>query len=70
MKVANARLFSEFSPSSTLSWQTAGRMGSLAAAYVLETDGPQNHEYDLAGFLTRYRKVFGEEPELTGLKSP
>ena len=42
-----------------LPWETAGRMGSLAAAYVLETDGPQSHTYDLSRFVDRYDAQFG-----------
>jgi len=48
-----------------LKWETAGRMGSLAAVYVLETDGPQNHRYALVDFLKRYREQFGSD---TGLE--
>ncbi|MFC1502724.1 carbohydrate kinase family protein [bacterium] len=47
-----------------LSWETAGRMGSLAAAYVLETDGPQNHTYTIQTFVQRYRQLFGESDEI------
>ncbi|MFH1940866.1 MAG: carbohydrate kinase family protein [bacterium] len=50
-----------------LSWETAGRMGSLAAAYVLETDGPQSHAYDLEMFVARYCSVFGESKEMRRL---
>jgi len=44
-----------------MSWETAGRIGSLAATYVLETHGPQAHHYTLEEFVTRYRGVFGED---------
>jgi adenosine kinase len=37
----------------------AGRMGSLAAAYVVEQHGPQLHRFDLAGFRDRYAVAFG-----------
>ena len=47
-----------------LSWETIGRMGSLAAAYVLETKGPQSHQYDLRRFIERYCSVFGESEEI------
>jgi adenosine kinase len=50
-----------------LPWETAGRMGSLAAAYVLETDGPQNHRYTPAEFLARYVETFGAEGAPEGL---
>ncbi len=46
-----------------LSWETAGRMGSLAAAYVLETDGPQNHTYTVQTFVQRYSQLFGKSEE-------
>ena len=52
---------------SGLSWETAGRMGSLAAAYVLETDGPQSHQYTLADFIRRFETVFGGSDEIEGL---
>lgn len=42
----------------------AGRMGSLAAAYVLETDGPQDHAYTLESFVERYEETFGYEENL------
>jgi adenosine kinase len=50
-----------------LPWEVAGRMGSLAATYVLETDGPQNHSYTLKAFVERYCRVFGESKELRRL---
>jgi adenosine kinase len=50
-----------------LSWETAGRMGSLAAAYVLETRGAQRHSYTLEEFVKRYRSVFGKSGEVEGL---
>jgi len=46
------------------SWQTMGRMGSLAATYCLEEDGTQNHSFTYADFLARYHLTFGEAPEL------
>jgi adenosine kinase len=44
-----------------LSWETIGRLGSLAATYVLEEYGTQNHRYDLKEFSQRYREVFGDK---------
>jgi adenosine kinase len=44
-----------------LSWDVAGRIGSLAAAYVLEEHGTQRHRYSLDGFRQRYRRTFGDE---------
>ncbi len=43
-----------------LPWQTTGRLGSLAATYALEEYGTQNHRYELAEFVERYRETFGE----------
>jgi adenosine kinase len=37
----------------------AGRMGSLAAAYVVEQRGPQRHRFDLESFRERYTASFG-----------
>lgn len=42
----------------------AGRMGSLAAAYVVEQHGPQRHRYDVAAFRGRYAASFGAALEL------
>lgn len=41
--------------------EICGRIGSLAATYVLETKGPQAHHYTPAEFVKRYREVFGED---------
>jgi len=43
-----------------LPWATVGRMGSLAATYVLEEHGTQRHHYTLEGFSQRYCETFGE----------
>ena len=50
-----------------LSWETSGRMGSLAASYVLEHGGTQQHAYDLEMFASRYYEVFGESEDVKGL---
>lgn len=49
------------------SWEMTGRMAALAATYALEHVGPQNHRYSLAEFVARFRRVFGEAPELADL---
>jgi adenosine kinase len=51
------------------SWETTGRIAALAATYVLEQNGTQNHRYSLAEFAARYRQEFGDAPELEDLKS-
>jgi len=49
------------------SWETIGRLASLAATCVIETDGPQSHRYTLSEFVARYREHFGDETELKDL---
>jgi adenosine kinase len=48
-------------------WPVAGRMGALAAAYVLEQFGPQNHTFTRAEFVARYRENFDDEGALDAL---
>jgi len=47
-----------------LPWGVAGRMGALAAAYVLEQYGPQNHFFTRDEFVARYRESFDDEGAL------
>lgn len=42
-----------------LSWPVTGRLAALAATYVLEESGTQNHRYTLGEFLARYQETFG-----------
>lgn len=44
-----------------LPWDVTGRMASLAATYVLENHGPQNHRYTREEFIQRYRTHFGND---------
>jgi adenosine kinase len=48
-------------------WETTGRIAALAAAYVLEQHGTQDHRYTIEQFVGRYRRVFGDAPELEDL---
>jgi adenosine kinase len=48
-------------------WQTTGRIAALAATYVLEQHGTQNHHYSLEEFVARYRSIFGDTPGLEAL---
>ncbi len=48
-------------------WEVVGRMASLAAVYAIEQAGTQQHRYDLAAFVQRYRDNFGDAPELEAL---
>ena len=42
-----------------LPWEVAGRVGSVAAVYALETVGGQPRRYALGDFLERYRENYG-----------
>jgi adenosine kinase len=50
-----------------LSWELAGRIGSIAAVYALEQPGPQSHRYSPADFLSRFQTHFGDNPGLAAL---
>ena len=50
-----------------LGWESAGRIGSLAATYVLEHDGPQGHHYTLSEFAERFRRQFDDAEALDRL---
>ncbi|MCA1582870.1 MAG: carbohydrate kinase family protein [Acidobacteria bacterium] len=51
------------------SWEIAGRMGSIAAVFGLEAQGPQPPRYPIARFIERYESNFGKEPELEKLRT-
>jgi adenosine kinase len=53
-----------------LPWDIAGRMGALAAAYVLEHVGTQNHTFTPEEFVARYREHFDDEGALDVLLAP
>jgi len=42
----------------------AGRMGSVAAAYVVGERGPQTHHFTPESFRARYVETFGSDPQL------
>jgi adenosine kinase len=48
-------------------WPVAGRIGSVAAVYCLENQGPQPPRYAPADFVARYVRNYGETPELERL---
>ncbi len=50
-----------------LPWDIAGRMGALAATYVLENVGTQTHSYTTAEFIARFRQHFDDRGELEKL---
>ncbi|MCC7163905.1 MAG: carbohydrate kinase family protein [Anaerolineae bacterium] len=51
------------------SWEFTGRLGALAATYVLEEYGAQNHRYTLHEFIERFRQDFGDWDELKQLEN-
>ncbi|MGH2536138.1 MAG: carbohydrate kinase family protein [Candidatus Promineifilaceae bacterium] len=52
-----------------LNWDIAGRMGALAATYVLEHAGTQGHAYSPAEFVARFRQHFDDDGALDVLLS-
>lgn len=48
-------------------WQGAGRVGSVAAVFALESLGPQPPRYSPRQFRERYARNFGREPWLVRL---
>lgn len=50
-----------------LDWAIAGRLGALAATYVLENPGPQDHRFTLEEFILRYRTTFDDGGQLDRL---
>ncbi len=47
-----------------LDWETCGRMGSLAATYCLENEGPQAHHFTPLEFVARYRSFYDDGGKL------
>ena len=45
----------------SVDWETAGRVGALAATYCLETIGPQAQRYTRDEFIQRFESVFGAD---------
>ncbi len=41
-------------------WPLCGQVAALAATYCLEQNGPQNHYYSRAEFMTRFRQHFDD----------
>ncbi|MBN1993967.1 MAG: carbohydrate kinase family protein [Anaerolineae bacterium] len=48
-------------------WAVCGRLGSVAATYVLEQHGTQRHAFTRRQIAQRYRELFGHTPELEDL---
>ena len=45
-------------------WKLCGEIGSLAAVYCLEQNGPQNHKYSRPEFVKRFREHFDDGGKL------
>jgi adenosine kinase len=45
-------------------WDVCGRLGSIAATYVIEQHGTQRHSYNRRQIAQRYRELFGDRAEL------
>lgn len=45
-------------------WELCGQVGSLAAVYVLEQSGTQNHSYTREEFVARFREHFDDKGQL------
>ena len=52
-----------------MSWDYAlcAKLGSLAATYCLEADGPQGHYYSTKEFINRFQAYYGAEEQLDQL---
>jgi adenosine kinase len=48
-------------------WSLCGQVGSLAAVYVLEQNGTQNHHYSRQEFVKRFRKHYDDGGKLDAL---
>jgi adenosine kinase len=48
-------------------WEVSGRLGSIAATYVLEQHGTQRHTFNRKQIANRYRELFGDAEELDDL---
>jgi len=48
-------------------WKLCGEIGSLAAVYCLEQNGPQSHAYTREEFVKRFREHFDDEGKLDSL---
>lgn len=44
-------------------WETAGKIGALAATFCLERDGTQGQRYDVEAFIVRFEQAYGDAVE-------
>ncbi len=50
-------------------WPTTLRLANVAAVYVIEHVGTQNHQYTLDEYIQRYQENYGDSPALADLKA-
>lgn len=50
-----------------LDWKVCGQMGSLAAVFCLENNGPQGYHFTRDEFVMRYRQFFDDQGALDAL---
>ena len=55
--------------SNNWSWDIAGRIGSLAATYVLEENGTQGHVFSVDEFVERFREEYDDQGLLEKINS-
>ena len=48
-------------------WELCGKIGSLSAAYCLEQNGTQSHQYTVEKFVDRFRQNYDDNGELDQL---
>lgn len=48
-------------------WRTCGELGSLAATYCLENNGPQGHTFEIEEFVARFHEHYTDEGRLDAL---
>ncbi len=48
-------------------WETAGKVGALAATYCLESIGTQSQQYDIEAFIERFEQVYGNAEPVRAL---
>lgn len=51
-------------------WPTTLRLANVAAVYVIEHVGTQNHQYTIDEYIQRYRENYGDDPALDDLLTP
>lgn len=49
-------------------WEVIGRVAALAATFAVESVGTQNHRYEIADFVERFRRHYDDEGQLDALR--